>query len=161
MASRYKSGAIDSISKNVMEGEQVEQRARELGENTADTVNTIDRLEVVDEDTQRAIDEGRAEARSIGEKLSNSEIYEPSQKLSAMLKEIGNKMGDDAEIEKGNARKAEQIGGDYGEVGGNIETKVMESSEEFQEISDDAMEEGDNIVDTAEDLMDFISELLS
>lgn len=161
MASGYKRSAIDSISKHVNEGEQVEKRGQELAENTADTINTLDELDVVDEDTQRAIDEGRAEARSLGEKLSKRDIFEPSQRLSEQLSEIGNKMRDDAEIEKGNARKAEQIGGDYSEVGGNTEERIMESSDEFQEISDDAMEEADDIVDTAEDLEDFIFELLS
>lgn len=161
MASRYKTSAIDSISQNSKEGERVEQRGKEIADNTVDTVSKIEGLDIVDEDTQRAVDEGMKEAQGIGERLSEIEIHEPSQELSNNLREIGDKMRDDAEVEKGNARKAEQIGGDYGEVGDSVGDKVMESSEEFQEISDDAMEESDDIDETAEDLMEFISEVFS
>lgn len=162
MASRYKSGAIDSISKNNTIGENTLERGGEIRDEASEFDDMMrSDIEIVDEDTQNAVDVGMQEARMLSDKLVQLEISKPSQEVVNNLREIGKQMDDDAEKERANASKAEGISGDYGDVSSNLEDKVLESSEEFQEISDDGNESADDIEESTDEISAEILELFS
>lgn len=162
MASRYKTGAIDSISKNNKFGENTIERAGEIrGEAIEFDDMMRTKIEIVDDDTQSAVDIGMQEARALSDKLVDMEISKPSQEVVNNLREIGKQMDEDAERERNNAKIAEGISGDYGDVSSNLENKVMESSEEFKEISDDGNESADDIEESTDEISAEILELFS
>ena len=160
MASRYKTLAMDSISKNSREGDEVLKRGNEIKREADDTKNILEgEIEIVDEDTQEAVDKGIQQSADITERLANIEVYTPSKEISDSLREVGEQMGEDANTEMNNAKMAEKINGDYGDVGASVETDSEKNSQEFQEISDDGFENADNLEEASDSIIEDLMEI--
>jgi hypothetical protein len=89
---------------------------------------------------KEAIAEGRAEARSIGEKLLKSDIFEPSERLAELFSKIGKNLHKDEVCDYGR-----ELNEKYSAL--DIEEYEEEWDEEYK-------------IDTAEELEEYIEELL-
>ena len=126
-------------------GQEIAEKGDQKIEEAEASKEAITSIEIVEDDDEKAVEQGIKDSDAIARGLAETDVKEPGERVSESLKETSEQSKEYSEIEMQGSAKATEMTADYSGVGSEVSSELQQSGQEFQEIADGADQENDEL----------------